>query len=169
MWQGEDVSVDPYAAGNPYAKAEQLEFDLPGSYSVNASAPVAGQQLPAVTVTASQPTGDFYTTVYQTQLDPTSYPGVSRAAHFQEANENLLQAMEADPQFAQMVQEAGVNLQRTPTGLAPRTPPDGWTWHHAEDPGVMQLVPRSEHTPGSDFWDTLHPDGQGGYSIRGKQ
>src|SRR5262249_28494371 len=78
-----------------------------------------------------------------------SYPGVSRGVHFQEANEALLTAMEDDPQFAQMMQEAGVNLERTATGFAPRTPPAGWIWHHAEDPGVMQLVPRAQHTPGS--------------------
>jgi hypothetical protein len=138
MWQGEDLSEDPYATGNAYAKAEQLELDLPGSYSVNASASVAGQQLPAVTVTASQPTGDFYTTVYQTQLDPASYPGVSRAAHFQEANENLLQAMEADPQFAQMMQEAGVKFGKNahrfgstyPTGWVDLAPRRG-SWGHA--------------------------------------
>ena len=113
--------------------------------------------------------GDFYSVAFQTTLDPASYPGLSRAAHFQEANEALLTAMESDPQFAQTMQQAGVNLDRTATGLAPRTPPEGWTWHHAEDPGVMQLVPRVQHTPGSIFWDTLHPGGQGGYAIWGKQ
>jgi len=113
--------------------------------------------------------GDFYSVAFRTTLDPASYPGLSRAAHFQEANEALLTAMESDPQFAQTMQQAGVNLDRTATGLAPRTPPEGWTWHHAEDPGVMQLVPRVQHTPGSIFWDTLHPGGQGGYAIWGKQ
>ena len=54
-------------------------------------------------------------------LDPASYPGLSRGAHFQEANESLLTAMEGDPEFAQSMQDLGVTLQRTPTGLAPRT------------------------------------------------
>lgn len=28
----------------------------------------------------------------------------------------------------------------------------------------MQLVPKSQHTPGSEFWGVLHPDNKGGYS-----
>ena len=119
-------------------------------------------------VRVAGPTGDAYSVAFQTELRATSYPGFSRAAHFQEANESFLQMMQADQQFAQAMQGARVNLQRTATGLAPRTPPAGWTWHHAQDPGVMQLVPRPQHTPGSIFWDTLHPGGQGGYSIWGK-
>lgn len=116
----------------------------------------------------AEPTGQFYSVAYETKLSPTSYPGVSRGAHFQEANENFLQAMEGDAAYAQDMQSLGINLQRTPTGLAPRTSPSGWTWHHAEEPGVMQLVPRTQHQPGSIFQDALHPNGKGGYSIWGK-
>lgn len=115
------------------------------------------------------PDGSAYSVAYQTQLDPSSYPGVSRGRHFQEANENLLTAMDGDPAFAQSIGDLGINLQRTPTGLAPRTSPDNWTWHHAaEPPGSMQLVPRDQHAPGSIFQDALHPGGVGGYSIWGK-
>jgi len=116
---------------------------------------------------AAVPDGSFYSVAFETNLSSTSYPGLSRAAHFQEANEALLQAMEGDSGFAQSMQDMGVSLERTPTGLAPRQPPAGWTWHHAEQPGLMQLVPRAQHTPGSIFWDTLHPNGQGGYAIWG--
>ncbi len=77
--------------------------------------------------------------------------------------------MEESAQFSQMMQRLGVNLERTSTGLAPRIPPAGWTWHHAKETGVMQLVPRNQHTPGSVFWDTMHPGGKGGYSIWGQQ
>jgi hypothetical protein len=114
------------------------------------------------------PTGDFYSVAFETKLSPTSYPGVSRGAHFQEANEALLQAMEGDAAFASDMQGLGVNLQRTPTGLAPRTSPAEFTWHHAQEPGVMQLVPRPQHAPGTIFQDALHPNGRGGYSIWGK-
>jgi hypothetical protein len=44
----------------------------------------------AVTRTAS---GEFYSVTFETRLNPSSYPGLSRlsrAAHFQEANEALL-------------------------------------------------------------------------------
>lgn len=112
--------------------------------------------------------GDFYSVAAEARLSSTSFPGVSRARHFQEANQSLLLRMEADPSFAQSVRDLGINLQPTPTGLAPRQPPAGWSWHHAQEPGVMQLVPRPQHTPGSIFWNTLHPDGKGGWAIWGQ-
>jgi hypothetical protein len=115
-----------------------------------------------------QPIPTSYSVAFETKLSPTSYPGVSRGAHFQEANEALLQAMEGDAAFARDVQSLGINVQRTPSGMAPRTSPADWTWHHTEHPGVMQLVPRAQHQPGSIFQDALHPSGQGGYSIWGK-
>jgi len=123
---------------------------------------------PLTPVTTSTPTGAIYSVAFQTQLKSTSYPGVSRQQHFQEANGTFLQLMESDPQFQEAMKAQGINLQRTPTGLAPRTPPARWTWHHAQEPGVMQLVPRTQHTPGSIFWDALHQNGKGGYSIWGK-
>ncbi|AHF93966.1 hypothetical protein OPIT5_01600 [Opitutaceae bacterium TAV5] len=109
-----------------------------------------------------------YSVAYRTRLAPESYPGASRAAHFQEANGNLLRAMEGDASFAKSIRDLGINLERTPTGLVPRQSPANWTWHHAESLGELQLVPRVQHTPGSAFWDILHPGGQGGYSIWGK-
>lgn len=115
------------------------------------------------------PSGNVYSVAYQTELDPALYPGHSRGAHFQDANESLLQAMEGDPDFAQGMQDLGVNLERKPAGGAPRTSPDGWTWHHAQQPGIMQLVPREQHRSGSIFQDVLHPNGVGGYSIWGKE
>ena len=116
----------------------------------------------------AEPKGNFYSTAFETSLDPGSYPGVSRGRHFQEANESLLRGMEGDGQFAQSMRDLGVSLERTPTGLAPREAPAGWVWHHGVEPGIMQLVPKPQHTPGSIFWDTMHPGGRGGYAIWGK-
>jgi hypothetical protein len=123
------------------------------------------QRLATQVPTRTSPT---YSVAFETQLRPTSYPGFSRGFHFQEANENLLSVIQADPRLAQIMQEVGVNLGRTPTGLAPRTSPGGWSWHNATEPGVLQLVPRSQHTPSSTFWYTMHPDGQGGYAKWGR-
>jgi RHS repeat-associated protein len=118
--------------------------------------------------TAAVADGSTYSVAYEARLSEGTYPGVSRSAHYQQGNEALLSAMERDPAFAQAAQECGINLERTATGLAPRTPPPGWTWHHAQEAGMLQLVPRPQHTAGSIWWDTLHPNGQGGYSIWGK-
>ena len=114
------------------------------------------------------PDGNFYSVLFETKLDPRSFPGLSRGAHFQEANEALLHAMEGDSAFANGMQGLGVDLRRTTTGLAPRVSPNGFTWHHAQDPGIIQLVPRYQHEPGSIFQGVLHPNGLGGYSIWGE-
>ena len=118
--------------------------------------------------TAAVADGTIYSTAFETTLKSTSYPGLSRAAHFQEANGALLQAMEGSTEIAGRMQGLGINLERTATGLVPRQSPAGWTWHHAPESGVMQLVPRAQHAPGSIFQPTLHPGGQGGMAIWGQ-
>ncbi|WP_430691556.1 HNH endonuclease [Mesorhizobium vachelliae] len=50
--------------------------------------------------------------------------------------------------------------------MVPRTAPPGYTWHHADEPGVTQLVPR--YDLGTIFQKTLHPNHRGGFSIWGK-
>jgi hypothetical protein len=67
--------------------------------------------------------GSIYSTTFQTTLRSTLYPGASRAAHFQEANGALLQAMEGSTEVAARMQGLGINVQRTATGLAPRQSP----------------------------------------------
>ena len=140
------------------------------------AAAVAGKTDPAVKAGAGNatgavtPNGKYYSVAFETKLNPASYPRVSRQRHYQEANEALLRAIESDPEFAKILQDNGLMIQRTPTGLAPRSPPAGWSWHHAEEPGVMQLVPTAQHTRGSIFQGVLHkpPYGAGGFSIWGK-
>jgi hypothetical protein len=109
-----------------------------------------------------------YSVAFEAKLKSSSYPGVSRQKHNQEGNEKLLKAIKNDPQLASMMKDLGINISRTSTGLAPRTPPSGWVWHHETGVGVLRLVPKEQHTIGSSFWDVLHPGGRGGYSIWGK-
>ncbi len=134
--------------------------------NLSAAIPVAGQFF--VAARATKNAKNAYSVAYSTHLAKSSFIG-SRPRHFQEANENLLKAIETDAGFARMMQHLGVSIGRTPTGLAPRRPPSGWTWHHETGPGSMMLVPRGQHTVGSDFWKALHPGGKGGYSIWGKK
>ncbi len=109
-----------------------------------------------------------YSAGFSVRLSSSSYPGVSRGRHAQEANEQLLRAMETNAEFNAQMRELGINLQRTATGLAPRDPPTNWTWHHTAEPGVLHLVPQPQHAPGSAWYNALHPQGRGGYSIWGK-
>lgn len=120
--------------------------------------------------TASSPNGKIYSVAFETMLNPTSYPGVTRYMHFKEANIALDAAMQADTNFATLMQGLGVGIPRSATGTIIGKSPPGWVWHHDVNPGVMQLVPKSQHPniPGGIFWDSMHPGGVGGFSIWGK-
>jgi RHS repeat-associated protein len=152
-------------AGMAEAAGWGLSFLEPTPFGESA---MAGRTLAKAAKATAVADGSIYSTAFQTTLKSTSYPGASRAAHFQEANGALLQAMEGSTEVAARMQGLGINVQRTATGLAPRQSPAGWTWHHAPEPGVMQLVPRTQHAPGSIFQQTLHPGGQGGMATWGR-
>lgn len=141
---------------------------VPGAKDAASGAAATEQTAPAVTegrLSATAPTGKYYSVVREHKLRPESYPGGSRPAHNQEANETFLQEMAGDDDYARDMRELGIDLRRTPTGLAPRTPPAGFSWHHhPEEAGLLQLVPRDQHDRGSIFQGALHPNGRGGYS-----
>lgn len=153
------------ARGNLDAEIFAPPDVMPGRFEQPAPPPAGG---PAEPPRIRQPDGKFYSVAYEARLSPKSYPGVSRWRHNREANEALLRAMEQDPEFARAMRELGIDLRRTPKGLAPRNAPPGWTWHHASEPGVVQLVPRWQHKS-SIFRKVFHPDkGNGGFVQWGK-
>ena len=90
--------------------------------------------------------------------------------------------MRSDPDFAVRMAELGIEVpvykRSGPWGEAgsPRgVSPTGWTWHHALEPGAMQLVPRWQHQ-GAPMWTglpgawqyLLHPGDAGGFKLWGK-
>jgi hypothetical protein len=76
--------------------------------------------------------------------------------------------MATDTTFASNMSELGVNIPRSSTGAIRGLSPVNWVWHHDIEAGVMQLVPKIQHTITSPFWETLHPGGIGGFAIWGK-
>jgi hypothetical protein len=95
--------------------------------------------------------------------------GTGRVGHIREANENLLLKKESDPEYADLLQKLGVNLERNRWGGAPRRPPKGWTWHHHPyQEGLVQLMPRSQHEA-RELQAVLHPFkyGAGGFARWG--
>ena len=122
------------------------------------------------TAKASRATGKFYSVAYQMQLSSKSYPGVTRYMHFKEANISLNNAMEANSSFAAMMNNLGVSVPRSGLGKIIGESPKNWVWHHNVKSGVMDLVPKSQHPsiPGGKFWETMHPNWRGGFSIWGK-
>jgi filamentous hemagglutinin len=92
--------------------------------------------------------------------------------HFNRSNAALDNALKADADFANLMNDLIPNVQSSVSSVGGRTTPTGWTWEHASSTtasgqqGVMRLVPSSQHTPASPFWRVLHPDygAAGGYS-----
>ncbi|MEU5942974.1 RHS repeat-associated core domain-containing protein [Micromonospora sp. NPDC047548] len=104
-----------------------------------------------------------YTSVFQHQLDPADF-GKSRPTHFRRANAALLKAMDDDPELEKLMKEIVSPDLRKQLTDNPAASPYGWVWQHATIaqgrgvPGVMQLVPWSEHfNAKSPFWRILHP------------
>lgn len=86
----------------------------------------------------------------------------TRASHFTDANKTLAQAMNKDPGVAKMMDSLGVKVtQRLDQS------PAAWTWHHVPNqPGTLQLVPRSQHQ-GGPWQSVLHPNQTGGFKLWG--
>jgi hypothetical protein len=91
---------------------------------------------------------------FEMKLTKAQY-GLTRDQHFEIARQAIKSAMVEMPELGGLVGDAGKWGR----------PPTGWTWHHDMGEGIMQLVPRAQHTPGSPFWGVLHPGGAGGYST----
>jgi hypothetical protein len=61
--------------------------------------------------------GRAYSVAFRTELPDDAYPGLSRGAHFQAANRQLLQAMNEDPGFASMMEELSPGIGCRFSGL----------------------------------------------------
>jgi hypothetical protein len=95
-----------------------------------------------------------YSVAFEVRLRPEQF-GMDRPHHFNTANQALRTEMATNSALRELV------------GSHPKwgKSPEGWTWHHAPEPGLMQLVPRIQHTKGSPFYQLLHDNGNGGYHI----
>jgi RHS repeat-associated protein len=107
-----------------------------------------------------------YSNWFEAQLKEDTFKS-SDANHFRQANRQLYERLQNDPDFAKAMerQYPGITAHVTP---GPRdgvsdAPPSGLTWHHeAHRPGTLQLVPRPHHQAPGPVQGTLHPDGKGG-------
>lgn len=111
------------------------------------------------------------TAIARVELPPSAYRGQLEPAHFAAANQRLLARMRAGPEYGALMREVvpGIDTVLTRAGRARGVSPPGWTWHHhATDRGVMELVPRVQHDPGSEWQAVLHPGLSGGMSAWGR-
>ncbi|WP_409271359.1 HNH endonuclease [Neobacillus sp. SCS-31] len=73
--------------------------------------------------------------------------------HFKIANETLYQAISDDPSLASKMGLSQADVQSLANGQTP----EGFTWHHSEEPGLLQLVDedtheQTAHTGGRAIW-----------------
>jgi hypothetical protein len=73
--------------------------------------------------------------------------------HFKIANETLYQSIEQNPGLANELGLSSSDLE----ALSHNQTPDGYVWHHSEQPGVLQLVNEeiheiTGHTGGREIW-----------------
>lgn len=61
--------------------------------------------------------------------------------HFRLANEQLALELKADPTLASQMGLTQMDIQ----GLSNNITPEGYVWHHHEQPGVLQLVNEADH------------------------
>lgn len=122
------------------------------------------------------PDGSVYSVAHEMELKPEDWAR-SRDVHFNRANESLDNSMRADPDYAAALEEQSQGIGERVAKKGGRENPNAedFIWHHAHPDtvdgryGVMQLVPTYQHSPGSDFWSTLHPGNRGGFSIWGEK
>lgn len=79
-----------------------------------------------------------FESVFDTNLDTENYQS-SGSKQFSEANKKLSEAVENDPDLKKQFTKE--QLEDIAEGRTPR----GYTWHHNEEPGKMQLVKTPEH------------------------
>lgn len=76
--------------------------------------------------------------------------------------------MASDASLSSSMSSLGISIPRSTAGSILGKSPTNWVWHHSVESGVMQLVPKAQHSAGSIFWETLHPNGLGGMAIWNK-
>ncbi|RBP02518.1 HNH endonuclease [Rossellomorea aquimaris] len=77
----------------------------------------------------------------------------SDSFHFSVANETLYESIRQNPQLAN---ELGLTSEEI-EGLTRNITPEGYVWHHSEEPGILQLVDEeihhnTGHTGGRELW-----------------
>jgi RHS repeat-associated protein len=167
---GSKISQEGLTLGTGLGMAAAAVAVVPGFDWVkggkNVAKNVAGVVEKQAAKTTAVADGRFYSTAFETKL-PSSVFGKSDKVHFNRANAALDDALRADADFAARMEQLSPGIADRVSSVGGRQNPAGFTWHHDASPGVMQLVPTTQHTPGSIFWRTLHPDpgAAGGYSI----
>jgi hypothetical protein len=116
-----------------------------------------------------------YTAAYEFQLDDADKVA-TRPVHFNRANAALDADLQADPDFADYMESISPGIRDRVSEVGGRQNPVGFVWEHAststvglQEQGMLRLVPKEQHTPGSPWWRVLHPNkgASGGFAEWG--
>jgi hypothetical protein len=141
------VGVVDVVDGVDVAGAEETGSDIPGEEVLFETKTI---ELPnGETVKDSFP---VFHSEYEVEIDEDMYLR-SDYIHFTYANYELYEEIQEDPE---LVEELGLT-EADIEALSNGDNPEGYTWHHNEDPGVLQLVDRESHasvghTGGRELW-----------------
>jgi hypothetical protein len=156
-----------HAAEDAFATIVAGRFSLPEAPKI--SKITAAEEFTLNPIQAASADGSYYSVAYETNLPSNLFPGRSYATHFSAANKALHAAMASDETFSATMSDLGMTFKRTKTGAIDWTrSPNNFVWHHSVEEGIMQLVPKIQHSPSSIHWNALHPFGEGGMSIWGR-
>ncbi|MBU9714327.1 HNH endonuclease [Evansella tamaricis] len=147
-----DNIFDPDDTGLTDGQIQTINADLAGEYH-------AVSRIPYETSQVELPNGMIIEGVFPifddvspftATLDPELYE-TSDYVHIQIGNTQLLEELETTPDLAEQFDH--IQMEQI---LAGETP-DGYTWHHHQDPGKLQLVETephdlSAHTGGRQLW-----------------
>ncbi len=136
------VSVIDIVGGVDVAEAEEIQ-------AINAGLegdvhPVTGVPFEMNTIEHNGQIIQDVFPVFDSQYDahiPEDMYLASDDIHFGFANEQLVQELETNPMLANQMGLTQTDIQ----GLSNNITPEGYVWHHHEQPGVLQLVNEADH------------------------
>jgi len=103
-----------------------------------------------------------FTSALDVYLNPSELGSGSNTRDFGSSNDKVLQGLIDDPTLLDGFPPAVRDFYAQPN--PPNLPPPGYTWHHHQDTGRMQLVQRGihdgfPHTGGASIWGKQPPPG----------
>jgi hypothetical protein len=134
---------------------------------------VLGAEAAEAAVAAEVGSGRAYSVLFEMHMDlPNAIGDGTRNFHNILANQALADGMAANAEFGASIRQFIPDIGAS--GRMTGTPGAGWTWHHAPETGVMQLVPTVQHMAPGPIQGLLHPfptsvgpTGGGGFQVWG--
>lgn len=159
LWRGSQIAVVAFAAvgvvdfidGGNVVYAESINDHYEGGEHPNTYVPFERTEIQYAgeTISGVYP---VFESDFSAQLQPSEYT-LSDASHESIANAQLHEAIMADSLLQASLNLTDADVQ----ALASNVTPDGYTWHHHEQPGQLQLVDsythnETAHTGGRFIW-----------------